>query len=559
LKEVRIDVDSSKFIAFTNADGTYSISGIPAGTHNIRMSLPGKVGIIRSNYVLDGNKVFDICLVDTLQESPGGNLVLKLDEFRELPPFTTYKGLNLVREGYENGPTWYRITEGNLIPVYLANATHYDSTQFISAIGTCNGNWQSSQVGSVEKEQKRNLFILTNDPQIGYTKRGIYVKFNASSTNTIIGGSKVIDNYSYIDGVLVNLRSNGIETIQKEVFGRALNKGEVSVAYRLSYMNSSSAGVTNLDHMHNIVFYNHWAAIGRNEQKATIFDMENTPVFNIPAPTIITKPLDNAIDLEQNVQIMFQNKFGTDWYRLQVSDKEDFSRILKDLKVSRTDTILVFDKGKEYFIKVTPVNTKGSASSSNVVSFKTKAAINNPPSTFTILTPLNNQTVAYVNGKLEISSSPATDIDLDPLTKKYRVLGPNLDTLIYRDNNTKIDLDSARFTLDSEYQIFAEVSDGIVITQASNNPVRFRTPKPNGIEDPIYKNFKAYPIPVRDYLNIEYDPNTRGTRRIISMDGKVLDSKKINGETSESVDMTKFKAGMYILQLNQKTIRIFTN
>ncbi|MGV8141102.1 MAG: carboxypeptidase-like regulatory domain-containing protein, partial [Candidatus Woesearchaeota archaeon] len=77
-KEVRVDIDSSKFIAFTNADGTYSIPGIPAGTHNIRISKPGFVGFFKKDYNLDGDKAFDVCLADTIQESPNGTQVLKV-------------------------------------------------------------------------------------------------------------------------------------------------------------------------------------------------------------------------------------------------------------------------------------------------------------------------------------------------------------------------------------------------------------------------------------------------------------------------------------------------
>jgi hypothetical protein len=301
--------------------------------------------------------------------------------------------------------------------------------------------------------------------------------------------------------------------------------------------------------MLNILFFNHWAAIPRGEQNATMFDMENTPVFIIPPVNNIIKPLDNASNLEQNVQIQYDNRFGADKYRLQTSDKEDFSNILKDLEVQRIDTVLFFDKGKEYFIRVRPENVKGNTPWSNIVSFTTKG--NTAPSTFTILTPINNQTAPYINKKLEISSSAATDIDGDQLNKTYHIIGPDLDTLIHRNNTEKAYIDSARLKLDTEYQIIAEVSDGQASTPASNNPVKFRTKKSTvGIESPDYSYFRVFPMPVKDNLTIEYDLNTHGTRRIISAGGKVMDSREINGETREILDLSGYTPGIYIIKLS---------
>jgi len=74
-----------------------------------------------------------------MQESPSGELILNLDEYRELPPFDKYKGLHRVGSignpnSFPNSQTWKGLTEGNLIPIKLINANAYDSSHFFNAI-----------------------------------------------------------------------------------------------------------------------------------------------------------------------------------------------------------------------------------------------------------------------------------------------------------------------------------------------------------------------------------------------------------------------------------------
>lgn len=759
LQEVRIDVDSSRFIAFTDANGNYSISGIPSGTHSIRISKPGFIGVFRKDYTLDGNKTFDVSLADTVQESPAGTQVLKLDEYRTKPPWEpAYTGLHAVDIGYPNSLTWNGVTEGNLIPILLKNANSSDSLAFRNAIGACNGNWQNSPDGSAEKLQKRALFILSNDPEISYTKRGIRVSFHASYNKTTILAYE--SNPSYIYKAEVNLAVTLGRIIKKEVLGRCFLKQDIF--YRPSYMNSSSVDMTDQDHMLNIVFFNQWAAIARNEQNSNILDMDNTPTFTAPSATSITAPANNASNLEKSVRIQYNNIFGTDEYQLQIAGNESFSNILRDLEVMRNDTVLAFDPHTTYYARVRPKNSKGTAPWSPTVKFTTKnilpavpvtnkptngqtldasnyqngllilqytttakdadndnvtttfivtgpnvnktfvsttggqatqtidsllfqpdqtyntsisatdgigtvngvsttfktaaklnnppaipvtnsptngqtlnkdnylsgklilkytttardadneivtttfivtgpnvnktfvstqdgqitqtidsilfqpdqtyntsisatdgkatvngtgttfrtAKLNTPPTAFMFIRPANNTTIAYVNGKLEIETSIPTDVDGDALTKRIRLYSPAVkDTLMLTPGTTQvIYLDSARLKLDTEFTLTGEVTDGKAATLASNN-VTFRTPKPLGIDDTVYEGFKAYPVPVRDYLNIEYDPNTEATRRIISLDGKLMDSRDINSETKETIDMTRYTPGLYVLQV----------
>ncbi|MFA6439952.1 MAG: hypothetical protein WCX28_11630 [Bacteriovoracaceae bacterium] len=100
LEYVKIDVDSGSYMIKTNPDGTFNIS-----------------------------------MPDTIQESPDSTQKINIGEYKELN-----RGDNTL---YSNGKTWNGVTEGNLIPVYLNNATSFDSLTFKNAIGL-ETNWENS-------------------------------------------------------------------------------------------------------------------------------------------------------------------------------------------------------------------------------------------------------------------------------------------------------------------------------------------------------------------------------------------------------------------------------
>ncbi|NMC40971.1 MAG: T9SS type A sorting domain-containing protein, partial [Bacteroidales bacterium] len=215
--------------------------------------------------------------------------------------------------------------------------------------------------------------LLSNDPETGLVvgKRGINVNFHQLSSNTIILGGETVNNYTYIAYVKINLATNLGRIIKKEVKGRAESKQDIFGSIRQSYMNTNPVDMTDLDHMLNIVFHNHWAAIARNEQNVNILDLENTPAFGTPAASNITAPANNASDLEKSVRIQYDNIFGADKYRLQISTMENFSTILKDLDVFRNDTTLALDAHTTYYARVQAINSTGTAPWSSTVKFTT--------------------------------------------------------------------------------------------------------------------------------------------------------------------------------------------
>jgi hypothetical protein len=375
IANVRIDVDSSSYVTRTNAIGNYTLKNIPAGVHNIRMSTQGFIGICRKDFTLTKDTIYNVCLADTMQESPSGELVLKLDQLREFAPYTALKGLLKVNQTRPNGTTWKDLTEGNLIPMRIVNATHLDSLHFLNALGACDGDgdWSDSPVTSIEYKQKRELYKLIDDPSIdGWTKRGVLVGFNWDGNFTL--RTPDVQNNNYIFAAEIHLWTNMETTIQKEAFGRIFNRGDIGG--RPSYMNGiGNYSPTDLDHMLNIVFFNQWAAMARLEQQSNILDMEDKPLFGIPASTTITTPVNNSVDLEKTVTISWKNIFSTDRYRLQIATDDQFTDISMEKLVFRKDTLITLQNDKDYYTRVRTENLKGSSDWSTTVHFQTKSII----------------------------------------------------------------------------------------------------------------------------------------------------------------------------------------
>jgi hypothetical protein len=187
----------------------------------------------------------------------------------------------------------------------------------------------------------------------------------------------------FIKSVEIHLQVNNESTVQKEVFGRCFNKNDIlgdirfplTPGARYSYMNNNGIRLTDLDHMLNIVFFNHWAAIGRMEQQTNIVDMEGTPLFGIPTSTTITTPVNNGTDVDKTVNIQWKNAFAANQYRLQIAEDDQFTNISVENLVYRKDTLLTLLEGKDYYARVRTENDKGISNWSPTIHSKTKSII----------------------------------------------------------------------------------------------------------------------------------------------------------------------------------------
>ena len=84
-----------------------------------------------------------------------------------------------------------------------------------------------------------------------------------------------------------------------------------------------------------------------------------------------------------------------------------------------------------------------------------KEAENHAPTTFEYVTPKNNETITFNNqNQLEIKTTTPTDQDNDKLTKKIRVTGAGLDTLIITPAEiTTAYINYKKFKPETEYKI----------------------------------------------------------------------------------------------------------
>jgi hypothetical protein len=408
LQNVRVDIDSSSVITKTDVNGNYSVN-VPAGIHNIRVSLPGYIGMFKKDWNINSNTSFNVSLVNNMQESPSGNIVCNLADYNEL---------NFSTDEYPNSSTWNSISEGNLIPIRLVNANSLDSTVFKNAIGLCNGNWLNSPTNSVEYKQKRAIYLLQNDPQIGLTTRGIYVQFHQGSTLTFILAYE--SGSPYIKRAKVNLQTNTERIIKKEVQGRSWAKG--AVGSRLSYMNGNAIDMDDVDHMLNIVFFNFWAAIARSEQNGTMFNMENTPTFTTPLSPSQLTPADKALGLDKLVGITFKNVFAADWYRAQFSTTSDFSNIIKDTLLYKTSANVLLNSNTKYFWRILAGNDAGSSAWSATREFDTK---NDIPTSVSVINAFEYKVYPNPVGNqlnISISSSGSRILTIDLYSIDGRIL-----------------------------------------------------------------------------------------------------------------------------------------
>jgi hypothetical protein len=547
--QVFVDVDSSSYVAKTDATGYFSINNIPAGKHNIRMSAPGRRGIFKQNYILDANKTLNVCLADTMQESPSGKIPFKLDQYRELPPFESYRGLALVNEAFPNSQTWKNITEGNLIPIRIVNATHLDSLAFKNAIGACDGDgsWSDSPVNSVEYKQKREIYKLTNDITIdGSTKRGILVKFN-SGWNFTLRRDDPSDS-KYIFAAQVELQVNMESTIQKEVKGRAWNRGDISG--RSSYMNASGPTMTDIDHMLNIVFFNQWAAMARNEQQSDILDMEDSPVAGAPIPTEFTQPINNSTGLQNNVQFVWKNKFGTEKYKLEIATDAGFITKVLSKDITRIDTTVTLNSNTSYFARIQTINKNGTGSWYNIT-FKTKSNVNHAPGAFTTIIP-TGEIDSHISNIFKWHKS--TDPDGDPITYSLTINGPNFNNVINNITDTLYTITAGTLPGHKPLNYRITATDGSLNTESNTTnittknypPGQSTITKPTGVDivdpgQPLTVEYTVSTDPDSDPVsyNIRIWNSTKDTTIIgISNTTYILAAGKLKKSTNYNITVT---------------------
>lgn len=551
IENVLVDVDSSSYIAETDANGNYVLNNIPAGNHNIRVSSPGHVGVFKKNYILDKDTLLNVCLADTMQESPSGYMKFNLNEFREIvvpgdPGSNTKTGLHKVNSEFPNSSTWNNVATGNLIPIRLVDATSYDSAQFKKFIGNCNGNWESSDTNSVEHKEGRNIYLLSNNPNIGTSgTRGIAVIFDPAGGNYTDGMAYEPENNAYICEAVVHLNSGAGSRLQKEIRGRSELKNDVWA--RPSYMNTNPVIMTSLDHMLNMLFNNHWRALELGEQQGTILDMENSPDYDVGAlNTNINTPVNGATDLDNLVTLSWDNKFGAKQYGLQIATDENFDNLVLDVPVYRKDTNIVLQGHRTYFARV---NVNGGEWSSPI-NFST---LNHAPSIPTLLTPTGSELI-NPDEATNFGYTQATDVDNDPISYKLRIWNNEQDTTIEDIIGTNYELAPGFLKNGKSYNYTVASYDGDLESVSLTKQFNTIT----GIDDILIKGLKVFPNPVVDLLQVEFSENYNGKpvkAGLYSIDGKQL-YNGVMDRSNNVIDMSQYNHGTYLFKVGNATKKI---
>jgi hypothetical protein len=241
-------------------------------------------------------------------------------------------------------------------------------------------------------------------------------------------------------------------------------------------------------------------------------------------------------------------------YDLVVSRDQNFTDIETNITVFRSDTALILNGNRTYYYKVRGYNMNGLGDWSETVVFETK---NNPPDAFQFVRPKMDELIQFKNGKLEIETTIPTDPDNDILTKRIRITGADIDTLIEITGSLPVLYLEARFLRsNSHYILYGDVTDGKATTPASNNTITFTTPVYTDIEEiDETLGLTVYPNPVLDVMNIETKGNTKSTEYII-LNSLGLMVYKGNIIEKAVVQTSSFNPDVYIIKLeNGKTFR----
>jgi hypothetical protein len=290
----------------------------------------------------------------------------------------------------------------------------------------------------------------------------------------------------------------------------------------------------------------------RAENKLGVADWTEVSKFStrteiINSSEFIT-PINNSTNVTTAVPFTWTPSTANN-YNLEIATDTTFTNLVKDVDVSKTDTVIVLDGNRKYFARVQGKTPTAVSDWSSIV-FKT---INHAPSSFEFIKPTMDEIITFDKGKLAIETTVPTDVDNDSLTKKIRVQGTGLDTLIITPADlNSVYLDSTKLKSNTEYTLNGEVTDGKLVTQASNN-VRFKTPIYVGTNELLDNlNLLVYPTLVKDYITIDVNKQTTLNIEVRDLVGRLQKQYQENISGTVQLDVNELKGGMYILDLESK-------
>ncbi len=174
LENVKVDIDSGKYIGKTDANGNYLIPNIPKGNHTIRFSKIGSRGFLEK-YTLNSNSTFNASLPDTMQTISIGTDNMTVKNAKEMIDQNAYD--------LDNSSFWIRDSL-TIPPVFFSRANSNDSLNYLNNIGSFTNDWHDAKVGTIENVLQRKLFLPNTDSIYTRTHNGWIIRFNSNNNTT---------------------------------------------------------------------------------------------------------------------------------------------------------------------------------------------------------------------------------------------------------------------------------------------------------------------------------------------------------------------------------------
>jgi len=364
LANSKVSMDNGAIIAFTDANGHYELTDVPAGTHTIAISKQNYKGFsktldVESNITLNG------CEPNEQVTNDLGTGNFTAAQFSEVYPGTS---------GY-----WYP----DVVAIAFVDTLTGDRAIANNALGLVD-DWTKAPHTSMTYLMKRTLFRVVPESAARDTGLLVYVHSDGGYT------------YRYGDparpGFIKNAESHMTRAadllFKHEAGARGREAVYGSVSSRPSNFDPYIQTMTDINQIDLTIlnlYDNHRRAMMRGEQgypleSITDFDLEPTSKENILSPV-------NGGQYPTGLRVKFTSDIQADKYRVLILDAA--SNVVVNKMVQHADTIFNLVSGLNGSIQVQAINSLGAGPMSDEVSFSINS---NLPGNNVITTPNNGAT-----------------------------------------------------------------------------------------------------------------------------------------------------------------------
>lgn len=272
--------------------------------------------------------------------------------------------------------------------------------------------------------------------------------------------------------------------------------------------------------------------------------LKNLP--DLPQTPILVFPLDLSKGIKDSVSLSWNSSKDSYFYKYQLSKDSLFKTIDFENQGTKLNYIFVnnLETGyKDYFWRVAGIGAGGESKFSDVWRFKTIIGATN------ITYPINSSTNVPMPVELtwqKIDGAKSYDVQVSK-NSFYSAIVVDKKSIA----GTKLVLDSLE--ADKKYFVRIKANDEISSSAYSAN-TNFTTGLKNSVESNENTNFRIYPNPSSDFINIEFDANSSLKYEVKLFDSKgrivIQESKNVSsGLNKFKLDIKDVVSGKYYLQL----------